>query len=74
MTSSIFARLSSLIASPGRLPERHGQDLSLSKKVGLSGLLLNLEQNSREMSAKLLRGLPPDFWLEYIKDQCSIEI
>ena len=32
----------------------------------LSGLLLNLEQNSQEISAKLLRGLPPDFWPEYL--------
>ena len=72
MTSSIFARLSPPIASHGRLPERHGQDLSLMEKVGLSGLLLNLEQNSRKMSAKLLRGLPPDFWLEYIRDNVPL--
>ena len=34
--------------------------------MGLNGLFPNVEQNSEEMSAKLLRGLPPDSWPEYI--------
>ena len=38
----------------------------LFEKVEISKLLLNVEQNFGETSAKLLRGLPPDFWPEYI--------